>query len=93
MERWQIIKGTVVILSLVLIPGFALSLALYPRKDELDFSERLALSFLLGLVPELILYILDKNFAIATTMKSVWMVVMVCTLAGVVIWRIRLQRA
>jgi len=43
----------------MVIPGFLLSLAVFPKRSAMSMSERLALSFGLGLTGPLVLYVLN----------------------------------
>lgn len=92
MDAFTIFKGTVGIILLVVLPGYALTLALFPRKDSIDSLERIALSFVLGLTPQLILYFMDKNFgAVINTMTSLLATLFVVVL-GVLVWQVRLGK-
>lgn len=59
MNGWSIVWTTFWVLAVIMIPGFLLSLALFPKRRELETSERLALSFFLGLAPIFILTTLN----------------------------------
>ncbi|MFH0859983.1 MAG: DUF1616 domain-containing protein [Candidatus Altiarchaeota archaeon] len=86
MDFLTIVKGTAVILSLIVVPGYALTLALFPKKNEIDTIERMGLVFLLGLTPMILLYFLNKNFGIAITTSSTALSVAVVTLTGLIIY-------
>jgi uncharacterized membrane protein len=54
---------TILLLEMIIImviPGFLLSLAVFPKRSAMSMSERLALSFGLGLTGPLVLYILNN---------------------------------
>lgn len=56
MDLISIILGLVAIALAVSIPGYALSLAIFPKRTELDIFERIAFSFILSItVPGIIL--------------------------------------
>ncbi len=56
MDIISIIPGLIAIALAVSIPGYALSLAVFPKKGELDIFERIAFSFILSIaVPALLL--------------------------------------
>ncbi len=49
MDIISIILGLVAIALAVTIPGYALSLAVFPKRKELDVFERIAFSFILSI--------------------------------------------
>lgn len=49
MDPASIMLGIAAIALAVSIPGYALSLAIFPKKDELDIFERAAFSFILSI--------------------------------------------
>jgi uncharacterized membrane protein len=54
---------TILLLEMIIImviPGFLLSLAVFPKRSAMSMSERLALSFGLGFTGSLVLYILNN---------------------------------
>ena len=54
-------------LVVIMIPGFLLSLALFPKRAAMPMSERLALSFGLGLAPPFILMMLNMFLRVPVT--------------------------
>jgi uncharacterized membrane protein len=89
MEITSIIAGTAGITLLVLIPGLSVSLALFPKKDELDAVERLGFSFVFGLLPQLIQYFLDKNMNVPITASTTLGIIAFVTAAGLAAWKLR----
>lgn len=89
MEIPNIITGTVGIMLLVLIPGLSVSLAIFPRKDELDAVERFGFSFVFGLIPQLIQYFLDKNLNVPITTSTTLGIIAFVTAAGLAVWTLR----
>lgn len=79
------------ILLYVLVPGIALSLALFPRRGVLDFTERLGLSLFLGMSTPVIQYFNDKNLMIPITTDTTLATLAVVTVIGLVVWRARLM--
>ena len=56
MDLISIILGIVAIALAASIPGYALSLAIFPKRGELDIFERIAFSFILSIaVPALVI--------------------------------------
>lgn len=74
---------------LVIVPGFAVSLALFPKKDELDLVERLGFSFVFGLLPQLLQYFLDKNLGVPVNTTTTLGIIAAFTVVGLVVWKIR----
>jgi len=89
MEFRSIVVGTIAMMVLILIPGLALSFALFPKKDRLDFVERIAFSFALGLVPQAVQYFLDKNFNVPVTTMTTYGLIAAVTVAGLAGWMVR----
>jgi hypothetical protein len=92
MEFQSIVIGTAALMLLVSVPGYALSLALFPRRDELDFSERIGFSFVLGFVPWTLEYFLDKNFGFPVNGETTLGFIAFATIAGLAVWKIRQGR-
>ncbi|HHQ44538.1 MAG TPA: hypothetical protein ENN13_00185 [Candidatus Altiarchaeales archaeon] len=93
METGAIVYTSVLLTLLVVIPGVALSLAVFPRKEDLTTPERFGLSILLGLTPALMLYFLDKNFGVLITTASSILAYGGLTLGGLGVWRFRRSQA
>jgi len=62
LDGWTIFFVILKTLIVVMIPGYLLSLALFPKKDDLQLSERFAMSFILGLAPIFALTVLNIAF-------------------------------
>jgi uncharacterized membrane protein len=80
LEAIKIILGSVFVLFL---PGFSLSYALFPKKDEIDWIERIALSFGLSIavIPLLVFYS-NFLFGIKINIVTVSLIVVLTTFAG-----------
>jgi len=92
MDLSTIIFVSIGIILLILIPGFALSLALFPRKRDLDTVERIGLSFVLGLTPQFILYFGDKNLFIPVNFYTTLISIILTSFVGIVIWFFRREK-
>jgi len=77
---------------LIAVPGFLLSLALYPSKKEIDVMERAGLTIVLGLMPQLLLYFADKNLFIPINSISSYLAILFVSLAGLGVWFYRQSR-
>ena len=89
MDIPSIIIGTAAMILLIVIPGVAISLALFPRKDELDIVERMGFSFALGLVPQLLQYFFDKNLNVPISTATTLVLITAVTVASLLVWKIR----
>ncbi|MEA3255129.1 MAG: hypothetical protein U9Q22_04790 [Candidatus Altiarchaeota archaeon] len=92
MELPTIVIGTVGIILYMLIPGISLSLALFPRKKDLDLVERLGVSILLGMTVPFIQYFNDKNFFIPINFTTTIETILAVTVIGLLVWRWRLKK-
>jgi uncharacterized membrane protein len=89
MEFQNIVFGTAGMMLLILIPGLAVSLALFPKKDDLDFIERVGFSSVLGLIPQLLQYFLDKNLSISIDTFTTYSIIVGITVVSLVVWKLR----
>ena len=85
------LTGTIGILAIILIPGIALSLAIFPRKQDIGTVERIGISIIFGFVPMFIQYFLDKNFSIPINTPNTYFAIEAITALGIIIWIIRLK--
>jgi uncharacterized membrane protein len=74
---------------LVFIPGISLTMALFPKKKDLELIERLGVSIVLGLIPQLFLYFGSKNFFIPINTLTTYATILLTTLIGIAVWWIR----
>jgi len=91
MDFMHILIGTIGILAIILIPGIALSLAIFPRKKDIGTVERIGISIIFGFVPEFLQYFLDKNFSILNNTPNTYLVLEALTALGILIRIIRLK--
>jgi len=76
----------------ILVPGVLLSLALFPRKKDLDPVERLGVGAVLGLTPQFLLYFGDKNFYLPITTFTTTATVVLVSLLGLAVWQVRVKK-
>ena len=89
MTVFEVLYSAVIIIGIVVISGFCLTLAIFPKRDEIETLERLGLSVILGFTPFVLLYFFDKNFNVPFNfITSVLFVLIVC-IAGLLIWTYR----
>ena len=77
---------TIGVLAGILIPGFSLTLPLYPRLRDLEAAERLGLSMVLGLSPAVLMYFLDKNLGLAFDSANTLAAYAFITITGIGLW-------
>jgi hypothetical protein len=91
MDFMHILVGSIGILVFLLIPGIALGLAVFPRKQDIGNVERIGISLLFGLLPTFIQYFLDKNFSIPINTANTQLIIAAVTALGIMVWVIRLK--
>jgi uncharacterized membrane protein len=91
MDLSKIVVGVIGISLYMLVPGLALSLAIFPRKDDLGMVDRLGLSIFLGVVVPFIQYFNDKNFYTPINATTTIETLLAVTLIGLIIWQVRLR--
>ncbi len=89
MTMFEVIYSAVIIIGIVVISGFCLTLAIFPKKNEIEILERLGLSVILGFTPFVLLYFFDKNFNVPINfITSVLFVLWTCVI-GLAVWMLR----
>lgn len=80
------------LLLTLLIPGFALTLALYPRKEDIKIVERIALSSVLSIAITLLMALfLDLGLGIDFTAMNMVISLSLVTIACFLIWLIEIK--
>jgi len=82
---------TIIGLPLVLfIPGYALSYAFFPKKNDIDVIERIVLSFGLSIaIIPLTIFFMNRFLKIPITVYSSLAVTIAITLVGIILWKKR----
>ncbi len=89
MTMFEVIYSAVIIIGIVVISGFCLTLAIFPKKNDIEMLERLGLSVILGFTPFVLIYFFDKNFNVPINfVTSVLFVVGTCVI-GLAVWKFR----
>lgn len=70
-------------LVVIIIPGFLLSLAIFSKRSAMAMSERLALSFGLGLTPPFVLMLLNRFLEVKVTFVTSLIVFVFLSVAGI----------
>jgi len=92
MDIFTVAMVSLSIIFTVLIPGVALSLAIFPKKEQLDIVERIGVSIFLGLTPQFILYFGDKNFTMPINTTTTYMTILIVTAIGILVWQHRKEK-
>lgn len=79
-------------LLVLFIPGYVLSLVIFPFRNEIEPSRRLALSFVLSIASVLLLVLFSDIFlGIDSTPQNIVMIILVFTVFSVIIWKIEVM--
>jgi len=74
LDGWTIALLTLQIVLIIIVPGFLLSLAIFPKRNVMAMSERMALSFGLGLAAPLVIYILNNSMNVLVNATLSWII-------------------
>jgi len=78
-------------LLVLFIPGYVLSLVIFPFRKDLDPSRRLALSLVLSIASVLLLVLFsDIILGIDSTPQNIVMIILVFSVISVIIWKIEI---
>ncbi len=91
MDFSKILIGSIGIALYMLIPGIALSLAMYPRRKDLGMVDRIGLGMFLGVVVPFIQYFNDKNFYTPINTTTTIATLLAVTIIGLAVWLVRLR--
>ncbi|MFH1402821.1 MAG: DUF1616 domain-containing protein [Candidatus Altiarchaeota archaeon] len=86
MDGQSIFWGTIISLLFIFVPGYALSLAIFPKRNDVSIVERIGLSAILGVIPHLIIYFINKNAGIAITSLTSYLVIILVTVSALAYW-------
>ena len=89
MELFTIVWASLGIILLVLMPGIALSFAIFPKKGEFELVYRIGISLVLGFVPFFILYFAEKNFLTPVNSTTTPLAIFGITILGIIVWFLR----
>lgn len=74
------------------IPGYALSLVLYPKQNDLPFFSRIALSFVFSIVSVIfVVLFIDEVIAMKTTPENIIISIVIFTIIALLIWKTELR--
>ncbi|OPY37219.1 MAG: hypothetical protein A4E34_00012 [Methanoregula sp. PtaU1.Bin006] len=78
-------------LLVLFIPGYVLSLVIFPFKKDLESSRRLALSLVLSIASVLLLVLFSDIFlGIDSTPQNIVTIILVFSAVSVIIWKIEI---
>lgn len=92
MSWWTVMWSASTIIAIILISGYCLTLAVFPKKNEIDMPERLGMSIILGFTPFLLLYFFDKNLNIPINFATTLFFILLTCAAGLAVWFLRKRR-
>ncbi|MBU1121041.1 MAG: DUF1616 domain-containing protein [archaeon] len=89
----DLIFGLIILVLVITLPGYFLTLAFFPKKEEIDSIERLTFSlvFSISFLPLLVL-IENQLFSIPIDYSSAFGSLIALIVLGFVIWMIRTER-
>jgi len=93
MELITIAITAIGMILIVMVPGVFLSLALFPKKKDLDIVERLGVGMVLGLMPQAFLYFGYKNLSMLITPFTSTAAVVLLSLLGLGVWQVRVKKS
>jgi len=83
LDGWSISFLIIEVLIVLIIPGFLLSLALFPKRKRMSISERFALSFGLGLAAPFLLALLNITLEVRVEFITSLLVVVFLSIVGI----------
>jgi uncharacterized membrane protein len=88
MDVNTIITGAIGIILMIFIPGYCLTLALFPKR-EFDFVEMSGISIILGFTTVFVLYALNKNLSVPINTMTTYLVLILLSVIGLGVWYVR----
>ncbi len=80
------------LIFLFFVPGYAIMLALFPRKDELSPIERLGFAGALSIIADILTVLfIDLVLHIPTTPLNIFLSLLTLTVLALLVWRIELH--
>jgi uncharacterized membrane protein len=77
------------LLLVLFIPGYVLTLVIFPFKQEIESSRRLALSFVLSIASVLLLVLFSDIFlGIDSTPQNIVFMILAFSVVSIIIWKI-----
>lgn len=89
MELITIIWASIGIILAIMIPGTVISFAIFPKRNDLEFVNRLGISIVLGFIPYVFLYLFEKGFYTHINFLTVISTILGLTMLGVMGWYVR----
>jgi len=91
MEGMSIFVGSILLIAFITIPGLALTLAIFPRWRQISFIERSGIAVIVGLIPQLLIYFLNKNAGVEINFTTSLALVIFVTAAGALVYHTRIK--
>gem|GEM_PF-1240406 len=92
MDPYTVISASIYMSLLIFIPGYSITIALFPKREDLGQADRLGMSLIFGFTPAFLLYLLSKNLSIKMTTTTSPLMMVAVTLACILIWAFRTGR-
>ena len=90
MDILGILRAVFGLFFLFVVPGYALVWALFPKKEELSWEERIALTFVLSIASDiLVTLIIDLVFHLPTTPWNIFISLVFFTLICAVVYKLQ----
>jgi uncharacterized membrane protein len=86
LDGWTIMLLILEMFVFILIPGFLLCLALFPKRKAFSMSERVALSLGLGLTPPFLLTLLNTTLEVKVNFVSALLVFLISCIIGILVF-------
>jgi uncharacterized membrane protein len=89
----EIVLGLIALTLVLTLPGYFLTLAFFPKKNEIDSIERITFSLVFSIAfTPLLLLIENQVFSIPINFLSSFLTVTGIILIGLIVWMIRVQK-
>lgn len=87
----DLLRITLGFILVLFIPGYALTWAIFPKKEEKEFVERIALSFVLSITSVMLSVLFcDVILGVDITPENILITILILTISAVVVWRIEM---
>jgi len=90
-EILRILRIVFGLIFLLFVPGYALTLALFPRREEISFVERVGFAGVLSIVADILTTLfIDLVLGSPTTATNIVIALLCLTALALLIWRLEL---
>jgi len=90
-EVLEVLRIVFGLIFLLFVPGYALILALFPKKEELSFMERVGFACVLSIVADILTTLfIDLVLHIPTTAVNIVVALLALSALALIIWRVEI---